>query len=99
MSDVVTTYLGTFEDFEEELVLEILRDHDIHATSKHDTTENDHSAYPSMFSDRGVILVDAARLDEAKAILAEELPQHLASIQAAMEELANADVEPEPDGD
>ncbi len=99
MSDVITTYLGTYEDFEEELVLEILRDHDIYAVPKHDSTENDHSAYPMAFTDRGVIFVNAGRVDEARRILAEELPAHLASIQQAMEALDNEPDEPETDGE
>lgn len=85
--DTVTTYLGTFDEFEEALVLEILEDHDIYAFAKNDPTEPEHSAYPSMMSDRGVLMVDAARVEDAQRILAEELPQHLASIRDAMADM------------
>ena len=88
--DVLTTYLGTFDEFEVELVLEILHDHGIHAYAKNDPTQNEHSQYPAMFTDRGVLMVEAARADEAHAILDRELPQHLASIREAMAQLESA---------
>jgi hypothetical protein len=95
----VTAYLGTYDDFQQELVIEILTEHGIFATAKTPTTENEHSAYPAVFSDRGVVLVDADRVDEAKRIINEELPAHLASIAEAMEALENApdEADEEPD--
>jgi hypothetical protein len=98
MSDMITTYLGTYDEFEEELVIEILTDHGIYATPKHETTETEGTPYPTILSDRGIILVDATRVDDAKRILDEELPAHLESIRQAMEQLENTPDDQEDEG-
>ena len=83
-----TAYLGRFDEFEAQIVLELLEDAGIFAISKIGQTENDYNAYaPLLESDRGVILVDAARVDEARKVISEELPKHLESIRESMEAL------------
>lgn len=83
--DVRTAYLGSFGKFEAEIVLDILRDAGIFAFNKHALTEPDRHAYsPLLESESGRILVDAARLDEARALIERQLPEHMRSIEAAM---------------
>jgi hypothetical protein len=86
--DLRTTYLGRYNEFEAEIVLELLREAGIFAFAKHEGTEPDHYYYSKLMeSERGVVMVDAAHVDEAKRIIAEELPKHLQSIQEAMDQL------------
>ena len=86
--EVRTAYLGRFDEFEAQIVLELLEDAGIFAFSKHDPTDNDHVMYSNiMESERGVILVDAAKVEEARTVISEELPKHLQSIRESMEAL------------
>ncbi len=86
--EVRTAYLGRFDEFEAQIVLELLEDAGIFAFSKHDPTDNDHVMYSNiMESERGVVLVDATKVDEARAVISEELPKHLQSIRESMEAL------------
>jgi len=86
--DVRTAYLGRFDEFEAQIVLELLEDAGIYSYAKHEPTNNDHFAYsPLLESDRGVILVDATKVDEARRVITEELPKHLESIRESMDEL------------
>jgi hypothetical protein len=83
-----TTYLGRFDEFEAQVVLELLEEAGIFAYSKHDQTENDHFMYSSLMeSERGVILVDATKVEEARKVISEQLPEHLESIHQSMEAL------------
>jgi hypothetical protein len=87
-NEVRTAYLGRFDEFEAQIVLELLEDAGIFAFSKHDPTDNDHVMYSTiMESERGVILVDATKIDEARKVISEELPKHLESIRKSMEAL------------
>jgi hypothetical protein len=86
--EIRTAYLGRFDEFEAQIVLELLEDAGIFAHSKIAQTENDYNAYtPLLESDRGVILVDSKKIDEARTVIAEELPKHLESIRKSMDEL------------
>jgi transcription initiation factor IIE alpha subunit len=86
--DLRTAYLGRYNEFEVEIVLELLQDAGIFAFAKHQGTEPDHFTYSKLMeSERGVVIVDASRVDEARKLLAEELPKHLKSIQEAMDQL------------
>ena len=86
--EVRTAYLGRFDEFEAQIVLELLEDAGIFAFAKHDPTQNDNVMYSRiMESERGVILVDATKVDEARKIIEEELPKHLESIRESMEAL------------
>ena len=86
--DVRTAYLGKFDEFEAQIVLELLEDAGIFAVAKHNPTDNDYNVYsPILESDRGVILVDSTKVDEARTVITEELPKHLESIRESMEAL------------
>ena len=86
--EVRTAYLGRFDEFEAQIVLELLEDAGIFAFAKHDPTQNDNVMYSRiMESERGVILVDATKVDDARKIIEEELPKHLESICESMEAL------------
>jgi hypothetical protein len=90
--EVRTAYLGRFDEFEAQIVLELLEDAGIFAYSKHDPTDNDHVMYSSiMESERGVILVDATKVDEAREVIEEELPKHLQSIRESMDALEHGE--------
>jgi hypothetical protein len=92
--DVRTAYLGRFDEFEAQIVLELLEDAGIFAYTKHNPTDNDHFQYaPRMESERGVIQVDATKKDEARRIIEEELPKHLESIRESMEKLEDGSPE------
>lgn len=93
--DFLTAYLGKYNEFEAPVVIEILADAGIRAFAKNDLTEPEHSQYAPFFSDAGVVLCDAARVDEARALVEEELPKHLASVREQMQrmELGEFDVE------
>jgi hypothetical protein len=92
--DIRTIFLGRFNSFEAHVVIELLDDAGIFAYTKHDATENDHFQYSSnMESERGVIMVDASKHDEARKIIEEELPAHLKSIQESMEQLESGEAE------
>lgn len=97
--DVRTAYLARYEAFEAEIVLDILNDAGIYAYAKHPLTESEHIVYsPALESERGIIMVDASRIDEAKRLIEEQLPQHLASIGDAMTELESSEADaPPPD--
>jgi hypothetical protein len=93
--DMRTVYLARYDEFEAQVVLELLEEAGIFAYTKHDQTENDHFQYLAfMESDRGVILVDSTRLDEARRVVAEELPKHLESIRESMEALETGEAQP-----
>lgn len=84
-NEVRTAYLGKFGRFEAEIVLDILREAGIFAFNKQDMTENDHYAYaPLVEGEAGRILVDAERMDEARALIDRELPEHLRGIEESM---------------
>lgn len=83
-----TVILGRYEDFEADIVVDILTEAGIVAFHRHPPEESDHFMYNrDIESDRGIIMVDAARADEARRLVAEELPKHIASIEEAMDAL------------
>ena len=89
-----TTYLGKFGDFEAQIVLELLQDAGIFAYTKHEMTDNQNVFYsPQMESERGVIQVDATKVDEARRVISDELPKHLASIRESMEAMESGSEE------
>jgi tRNA G26 N,N-dimethylase Trm1 len=84
--DTRTTYLGKFDEFEAQIVVELLEDAGIFAYTKVNPTENEHVFYaPQMESERGVVLVDATKAAEARRVVDEELPKHLESIRESMD--------------
>lgn len=78
-----SAYLGAFDEFEGRIVVEILQDRGISAFLKHDPSQAEYAPYPVM-SDRGVVLVDADHLVEARRIVTQDLPAHLEGIRRAM---------------
>src|SRR5690348_14254740 len=87
-AEIRTAFLGRFGEFEAQIVLELLEDAGIFAYTKHNMTENENVFYsPQMESERGVILVDATKVDEARRVVSEELPKHLESIRESMDAL------------
>jgi len=94
-AEIKTAFLGRFGDFEAQIVLELLEDAGIFAYTKHNLTDNQNVFYsPQMESERGVILVDATKVDEARAVVSEQLPKHLESIRESMDAL-ETDEKPE----
>ena len=90
--EIRTAYLGRFDEFEAQVVLELLEDAGIFAYTKHDPRENDHFQYSSLMeSERGVILVDATKVAEARKVIETELPKHLESIRESMHALETGD--------
>lgn len=89
-----TAYLGRYDEFEADLVLDILRDAGIWAATKEGLTESEGGVYPFLH-DRGVVLVDASRLEDARTIVEAELPRHVDAIAATMDEAQTDEEEPE----
>ena len=86
--EIRTAYLGRFDEFEAQVVLDLLDEAGIFAFAKHDQTQNDNIMYSRiMESERGVILVDATKVDEARRVITEQLPKHLESIRKSMDQL------------
>ena len=93
--EVRTAYLGRFDEFEAQIVLELLDDAGIFAFAKHEQTANDNVFYSKLMeSERGVILVDATKVDEARKVIDEELPKHLQSIRESMQALETGEPPP-----
>lgn len=85
-AEIRTALLGRYERLEEEIVLEILAEHGIYAMPKNDPHESAHAdLYGPGFSVHGEILVDARRLADARALITQELPKHIAAIAESME--------------
>ena len=87
-----TAYLGKFDEFEAQIVVELLEDAGIFAYTKVGPTDNEHVFYaPQMESERGVVLVDATKAEEARRVVDEELPKHLESIRESMDAMERGD--------
>ena len=92
-----TAYLGRFDEFEAQIVVELLEDAGIFAYTKVGPTDNEHVFYaPQMESERGVVLVDATKAEEARRVVDEELPKHLESIRESMDAMER-DEQPQDD--
>ena len=83
-----TAQLGSFDPLEAPIVIDLLAEHGIFAFSKARLDEAESQPYGSIFGDsgRGRIFVDAARLDDARAVVRDELPVRIAEMQQALEE-------------
>jgi hypothetical protein len=90
-----TAYLGKFDEFEAQIVVELLQGAGIFAYTKVGPTDNEHVFYaPQMESERGVVLVDATKVDEARRLVTEELPKHLESIRESMDAMERGEQQP-----
>jgi hypothetical protein len=85
-----TAFAGRYDPLEMPIILEVLRERGIFAVTKASLEETEPGAYPFMSEGRGVLLVDRARLAEARRLIAEEVPARLAELRAGLAE------EPEP---
>jgi hypothetical protein len=47
-----------------------------------------------MESERGVILVDATKVEEARKVITDQLPEHLESIRQSMEAMERGEQQP-----
>jgi hypothetical protein len=83
-----TAHLGSFDPLEAPLVIELLAEHGIVAFSKAPLDQAEGQPYGPIFGDsgRGRLMVDAARLAEARRIVEEELPTRIADMEAALDE-------------
>ena len=90
--EVRTAYLGRFDEFEAQIVVELLEGAGIFAYTKVGPTDNEHVFYaPQMESERGIVLVDATKVEEARRLVDEELPKHLESIRESMDALESGE--------
>jgi tRNA G26 N,N-dimethylase Trm1 len=90
--EVRTAYLGKFDEFEAQIVVELLEGAGIFAYTKVGPTDNEHVFYaPQMESERGIVLVDATKVEEARRLVDEELPKHLESIRESMDALESGE--------
>jgi hypothetical protein len=98
--DFRSAYLGRFNEFEVPIVLDILAEGGIRAFSKNNPSDSAHNQYghQMFFSDVGVVLVDAARVDEARALVDEELPKYVESARETMSRMEEGDFDSEPNG-
>jgi len=83
-----TVQLGSFDPLEAPIVIDLLAEHGIFAFSKARLDEAESQPYGTIFGDsgRGRIFVDAARLDDARSVVRDELPMRIAELQKALEE-------------
>ncbi|HEX9775043.1 MAG TPA: hypothetical protein VGB83_05645 [Actinomycetota bacterium] len=90
-----SVFFGRYDEYEAQLVVEILRAEGIEAFTK--ASRGDHTTaidYGPTFSDIGVVMVDAAREREARTVVERELPAQLEAIRRtmdAMEETGSAE--------
>jgi hypothetical protein len=88
-----TVFLGRFDPLEVPIVIEALTEHGIFATTKAALESDSSSIYPFLDDGRGTLLVDRSRLDDARRIIAEEVPRRIAELRAGLEEGAGPDVD------
>lgn len=83
-----TVHLGQFDPLEAPIVLDMLHEHGIFAFSKTPLGTTESQPYGRIPGDsgRGRIFVDAAKLDEARRLVDEDLPGRIADMSRALEE-------------
>lgn len=79
-----TVFVGHFDPLEVPIILEALREQGIFAMTKAPLEEEGATAYPFLNDGRGSLLVDRARLDDAKRIIATEVPQRIEELRAGL---------------
>jgi hypothetical protein len=97
-----TVQLGAFDPLEAPIVIDLLAERGIFAFSKARLDQAESQPYGTIFGDmgRGRIFVDAARIEEARRIVKDELPQRIAEYQRALDEgFASEEMLVEPNED
>lgn len=83
---IETAYVGRFDPLQVPILLEVLREHGIFAMTKVALDDAETEQYPFMNEGRGTLLVDRTRLEEARRIIAEEVPKRIEEMRAGLEE-------------
>lgn len=94
--NIVTVFVGHFDPLEVPIILEALAEQGIFAMTKASLEDEGSTAYPMLNDGRGSLLVDRARLDDAKRIIATEVPQRIEELRAGL--AAETDATPSPEG-
>jgi hypothetical protein len=81
---IETVFVGHFDPLEVPIILEALAEQDIFATTKSSLDDEGSTAYPMLNDGRGSLLVDRARLDDAKRIIDTEVPQRIEELRAGL---------------
>lgn len=85
MSDTLrTAFLGRFDPLVIPILLDMLGDEGIYATTKLPHDQPAQSEYNMFSSGADHVLVDAARLDDARRLVDERLPQIVAEMSAGL---------------
>jgi hypothetical protein len=79
-----TSYVGRYDPLEMPIILDVLREHDIFATTKIALDENESGQYSFLNQGRSTLLVEQTRVDEAKRLIATEVPQRLKEMSAEL---------------
>jgi hypothetical protein len=92
---IETVFVGHFDPLEVPIILEALAEQGIFAMTKSSLDEEGSTAYPMLNDGRGSLLVDRARQDDARRIIATEVPQRIEELRAGL--AAETDTTEAPD--
>jgi hypothetical protein len=82
---IETVFVGHFDPLEVPIILEALAEQGIFAMTKSSLEEEGSTAYPMLNDGRGSLLVDRTRLDDARRIIAIEVPQRIEELRAGLD--------------
>lgn len=82
-----SAYFDRYDEYQADLVVEILNGAGIRAFTKVRRTDPHFSEYGRWTTDLGVVMVDAARIDEARQVVEAGLPEQLAAIAREMDSM------------
>ena len=80
-----TAFLGRFDPLLVPVILDVMAEHGIFAMTKVMLDQPSGEAYPFLNEGRREILVDAARIDEARRLVEFTVPRRLAELRADLE--------------
>ncbi|MEX2555105.1 MAG: hypothetical protein WEB06_05685 [Actinomycetota bacterium] len=92
---IETVFVGHFDPLEVPIILEALAEQGIFAMTKSSLDEEGSTAYPMLNDGRGSLLVDRARQDDARRIIATEVPERIEELRAGL--AAETDTTEAPD--
>ena len=81
---IETVFIGHFDPLEVPIILEALAEEGIFAMTKSSLDEEGSTAYPMLNDGRGSLLVDRARQDDARRIIATEVPERIEELRAGL---------------